>query len=87
MEPENLTIKKNKTPKNILDSVAKYQKNNKDKINEKSRSYYQRLKTDPVRLAHFKERQKKNKMDYALRKLKEIVDLSELNESENLTPN
>ena len=62
------TIKKNKTPQNILDSISKYQKNNKDKINEKSRNYYNRVKQDPVRYAHLKERLKKNKVDLALKK-------------------
>lgn len=73
MNTEN--IKKTKTPQNILDSISKYQKNNKDKMNEKSRNYYQRMKADPVRLAHFQERQKKNKLEFTLKKLK------------NLTPN
>lgn len=66
--PVKKNIKKNKTPQNILDSISKYQKNNKDKINEKSRNYYQRVKQDPVKLAHLKERLKKNKADLALKK-------------------
>ena len=53
---ETPDIKKNKTPQNILTSVSKYQKNNKDKVNEKYRNYYKRLKEDPERYAHFKER-------------------------------
>ena len=61
-------IKKNKTPQNILDSISKYQKKNKDKINEKSRNYYQRVKQDPVKLAHMKERLKKNRADLKLKK-------------------
>jgi hypothetical protein len=48
----------NKTPKNILDSVSKYQKNNKDKVNEKMRRYYERVKADPEKHAKMKERQK-----------------------------
>jgi hypothetical protein len=71
------TIKKNKTPQNILDSISKYQKNNKDKINEKSRNYYNRVKQDPVRYAHLKERLKKNKVDLALKK-KLLKDESEI---------
>jgi hypothetical protein len=68
MNSETENVKKNKTPKNILDSVSKYQKKNKDKMNEKSRNYYQRLKQDPVRLAHMKERLKKNRADLKLKK-------------------
>lgn len=68
MNPETENVKKNKTPRNILDSVSKYQKKNKDKMNEKSRNYYQRLKQDPVRLAHMKERLKKNRADLKLKK-------------------
>ena len=48
----------NKTPKNILDSVSKYQKNNKDKVNEKMRRYYERVKADPEKHAKMKARQK-----------------------------
>jgi len=48
----------NKTPKNIMDSVYKYQKNNKDKVNEKMRRYYERVKADPEKHAKMKERQK-----------------------------
>ena len=42
-------IKIRKTPQNVLDSVSKYQKNNKQKINEKSKRAYYRLKEDPIR--------------------------------------
>ena len=42
-----------KKPKNILDSVNKYQKNNEDKVNEKMRRYY-----DPEKHAKMKARQK-----------------------------
>jgi hypothetical protein len=48
----------NKTPKNILNSVNKYQKNNKDKVNEKMRRYYERIKQDPEKHAKMKARQK-----------------------------
>ena len=48
----------NKTPKNILNSVNKYQQNNKDKVNEKMRRYYERVKADPVKHAKMKARQK-----------------------------
>ena len=48
----------NKTPKNILNSVSKYQKNNKDKVNEKMRRYYERVKADPEKHAKIKARQK-----------------------------
>ena len=53
---ENKTV--NITPKNILDSVNKYQKNNKDKVNEKMRRYYERVKADPEKHAKMKARQK-----------------------------
>ena len=45
-----------KNSSKILTSVSKYQKNNKDSVNEKYSNYYQRLKEDPVRYAPFKER-------------------------------
>ena len=48
----------NKTPKNILNSVNKYQKNNKEKVNEKMRRYYERVKADPEKHAKMKARQK-----------------------------
>ena len=51
-------LNQNKTPKNILDSVSKYQKNNKDKVNEKMRRYYERVKADPEKHAKMKARQK-----------------------------
>jgi hypothetical protein len=48
----------NKTPKNILNSVSKYQKNHKEKVNEKMRRYYERVKADPEKHAKMKARQK-----------------------------
>jgi hypothetical protein len=49
----------NKTPKNILNSISKYQKGNgKDKVNEKMRRYYERVKADPEKHAKMKARQK-----------------------------
>jgi hypothetical protein len=48
----------NKTPKNILNSVSKYQKNHKEKVNEKMRRYYERVKAHPEKHAKMKARQK-----------------------------
>jgi len=50
----------NKTPRKILDSVNAYQRNSKVAVNLKMKRYYARLKEDPVRLAHMKDRQKKS---------------------------
>ena len=55
-------IKVNKTPKNVLDSISKYQKNNREKMNEKSKRAYYRMKEDPVRYALFQQRRKQNKL-------------------------
>ena len=70
MEPE---IKTPKTSQKILNSVNAYQQANKDAVNAKMRRYYDRLKNDPVRLAHLKDRQKKR---YEAKKTlkKEVVD-------------
>jgi trans-aconitate methyltransferase len=39
----NMDNIENKTPKNILNSISKYQKGNgKDKVNEKMRRYYEK---------------------------------------------
>jgi hypothetical protein len=40
---------KPKTAENVRKSIAKYQKANKEKMQQKCRNYYQRLKQDPVR--------------------------------------
>ena len=48
----------NKTPQNILNSVSKYQKNHKEKVNEKMRRYNERVKADPEKHAKMKARQK-----------------------------
>ena len=41
-----------------MDYVNKYQKNNKDKVNEKMRRYYERVKQDPEKHAKMNARQK-----------------------------
>jgi len=56
MEPEKKTPK---TSQKALCAVNAYQQANKEAVNAKMRRYYDRLKNDPVRLAHMKERQKK----------------------------
>jgi hypothetical protein len=66
----------NKTPKNILNSVNKYQKNNKDKVNEKMRRYYERIKQDPEKHAKMKARQKL----WRETKLKQLKNENESNE-------
>jgi hypothetical protein len=63
MESPTLEIieqKTTKTPQKILNAVNAYQQANKEAVNLKMKRYYARLKEDPVRLAHMKERQKKS---------------------------
>ena len=69
-------IKIKKTPQNVLDSVSKYQKNNKQKINEKSKRAYYRLKEDPIRYQAFKDKRKYNRLLLKQKKIQEqqIVD-------------
>ena len=69
-------IKTKKTPQNVLDSVSKYQKNNKQKINEKSKRAYYRLKEDPIRYQAFKDKRKHNRLLLKQKKIQEqqIVD-------------
>ena len=68
-----LEIKIPKTPQKLLSAVNAYQQANKGAVNAKMRRYYDRLKNDPVRLAHLKERQKKR---YEAKKTlkKDVVD-------------
>ena len=65
-----IEIKVNKTPKNILDSISKYQKKNRKQMNDKSKRAYYRMKEDPERYALFQERRKQNKLNL---KLKNII--------------
>ena len=69
----DLKIKTPKTSQQILKSVHAYQQAKKYVVNAKMRRYYERLKNDPVRLAHLKERQKKR---YEAKKTfkKDVVD-------------
>lgn len=69
-------IKIKKTPQNVLDSVSKYQKNNKQKINEKSKRAYYRLKEDPIRYQAFQDKRKHNRLLLKQKKIQEqqIVD-------------
>ena len=69
-------IKIRKTPQNVLDSVSKYQKNNKQKINEKSKRAYYRLKEDPIRYQAFQDKRKHNRLLLKQKKIQEqqIVD-------------
>ena len=68
-----LEIKIPKTSQKTLSAVNAYQQANKGAVNAKMRRYYDRLKNDPVRLAHLKERQKKR---YEAKKTlkKDVVD-------------
>lgn len=61
-------IKKTKTPDNVLASVAKYQRNHKEKVNEKNRRYYDRVKADPIRHAATLERHRKYRENAKLKK-------------------
>ena len=61
-------IKKTITPDNVLASVAKYQRNHKEKVNEKNRRYYNRVMADPVRRTATLERQRRNRENAKLKK-------------------
>ena len=64
-----------KTPQNVLESVSKYQKKNKEKVNEKYRNYYQRLKQDPERYVKYLERHREyrnNKKDLKNSEIKNV---------------
>ena len=65
-----------KTPENVRKSISKYQKNNKQKINEKSKRAYYRLKEDPIRYQAFKDKRKHNRLLLKQKKIQEqqIVD-------------
>ena len=45
-----------KTPENVRKSISKYQKNNKEKMQQKCKNYYERLKKDPERYAKYLKR-------------------------------
>ena len=66
-----ITLKKNKTPDKILAAVARYQRENKDKVNLKTRNYYARVKEDPVRYNAMRERQRTNRLKRKLVKSSE----------------
>jgi hypothetical protein len=70
-----------KTPLKVRLSVAKYQKNNREKMNLKTRIYYQRLKQDPIRFEKHQQRQKlyrqKQKQKRLLKKLENEIKIKD----------
>jgi hypothetical protein len=61
-------IKKTITPDNVLASVSKYQKANKEKMHLKCKRYYERVMADPVRRAALKDKQKLYRENAKLKK-------------------
>jgi hypothetical protein len=71
---------------NHLKSVSEYQKRNKDKMREKNRRAYERLKQDPVRYAIRSAKSRESANNYYHNKVKRLYEEGKaINENQTFT--